>query len=495
MYPELIFAGGRISTEQMKLACQHLAGAFEQLGIVEGDIVSLMLRNSPAYVQTALACRDYGVFFCAINWHFKAQETRHVLVDSGAGILLIEPDLYARLRDAIPEHVRVIVVDDHWEQWLQTQPLWRVEDQPEPRRPRGYIPYTSGTTGKPKGVKRVLPPASQVPAIQARARQIYAQVMGLEPGARALLSAPLYHSAPAAYLLQCAANEVSLFLEPRFDARATLERIDQNRITHAYMVPTMFHRLLALSAEERARFDVSSLRFVTCTGSPCPPATKARFHREFGPVVQESYASSETGFITVITPAQAELKPGSVGQAIGDASIQIRGPDGELLPPGQPGRIYVRQPATPDFDYLNRSADRAAIETEGLVCIGDVGYLDDDGYLYLSSRTADMVISGGVNIYPAENEATLIQMQGVDDCAVFGIPDAEFGESLACALQLRPGTQISAEQVQTFLRERMADYKVPRKVEFHDSLPREDTGKIFKQRLREPYWAGHDRNI
>ncbi len=479
----------------MKEACQRLAGALDNRGVGEADIVSLMLYNSPAFVQTALACRDLGAYFCAINWHFKAQEANHILIDSGAKVLLIEPGLLEQLGDAVPPGVQVIVVDQHWEQWLAQQPVWQPGENEPPRRPRGYIPYTSGTTGKPKGVLRVLPSIQDAPQMQALAKDIYRQVMGFEPGIKALNSAPLYHSAPAAYMLQCAANEATLFLEPRFNARKTLELIDQERISHAYMVPTMFHRLLDLPVAERSQFDISSLQFVTCTGSPCPPETKARFHAEFAPVIHESYASSETGFITSIAPEEAALKPGSVGRAIGRARIEIRDDQNQLLGANQHGRVFVRQPATPDFDYLNRSSDRAEIETAGLVCIGDVGYLDEDDYLFLSSRSSDMVISGGVNIYPAEIEATLATMPGVRDCAVFGIPNPEFGEALACAVQLQEGSILTAEQIQAFVRKHMADYKVPREIVFHEQLPREDTGKIFKRLLREPYWANQNRSI
>jgi long-chain acyl-CoA synthetase len=214
-----------------------------------------------------------------------------------------------------------------------------------------------------------------------------------------------------------------------------------------------------------------------------------------GPVFNESYAASELGYITSITSAEALRKPGSAGRALGQAKIRILDADGRELPQGEVGLIYARQPAFPDFTYNNNHAARRNIERDGLWSLGDVGYLDAEGYLYVCDRASDMVISGGVNIYPAEIEAVLALMAGVRDCAVFGIPDEEFGEALCAAVQPDPGATLSAGDVQAFLKDRIASYKIPRKVDFHPELPREDSGKIFKRRLRAPYWEKSGRKI
>jgi long-chain acyl-CoA synthetase len=215
----------------------------------------------------------------------------------------------------------------------------------------------------------------------------------------------------------------------------------------------------------------------------------------WGPVINETYASSETGHITFIDSADWLRHPGSVGRALGKARLKILDDEGREQPPGKVGTIYVRQPAYPDFTYVNNAAARAALEHDGLWSVGDMGYLDAEGYLYVADRKSDMVISGGVNIYPAEIEAVLLGMPGVADCAVFGIPDAEFGEALAAAIQVSAGKPLSADGVKAYLRERIADYKVPRLVSFHEQLPREDSGKIFKRVLREPYWRDAGRRI
>jgi long-chain acyl-CoA synthetase len=321
------------------------------------------------------------------------------------------------------------------------------------------------------------------------------EINGIGAGMRALLSGPMYHSAPNAYAVQSTVSGELLVLEPRFDAERTLALIELHQLTHAYLVPTMFVRMLRLPDQVKQRYDLSSMRFVTCTGSPCAPEVKRAMIEWWGLVIHESYASSEAGFITHISPEEALDRPGSVGRAAAGATIRILGDAGADLPPGEPGLIYARQPAYTDFTYAHQPEARQAIDRDGLVSVGDMGYLDQYGYLYISDRKSDMVISGGVNIYPAEIEAVLIGMPGVADCAVFGIPDEEFGEALAAAVQRREGHTLDSAGVRRYLAERIANYKVPKLVAFHDELPREESGKIFKRKLRAPYWEGVNRRI
>jgi len=326
-------------------------------------------------------------------------------------------------------------------------------------------------------------------------RECFGSVLGIEPAMRALLPAPLYHSAPNSYGLQAMLNGELLVLEPKFDAERTLFLIERHRLTHAYLVPTMYVRLLRLPDAIKRKYDLSSMRFVASTGSPCPAEVKRAMIEWWGPVFYESYAASETGFITLVSSQEALRKPGSAGRAVGSAEIRILDAEGRALPAGEVGLIYARQHAYPDFSYNNNPAARQAIERDGLWTLGDMGYLDAEGYLFVCDRASDMVISGGVNIYPTEIEAALATMPGVRDCAVFGIPDEEFGEALAAAVQPEPGFSLHRDAVRKFLAERIADYKVPRVIEFHDELPREESGKIFKRRLRQPYWEKAGRRI
>ena len=485
MSARLRFGERDVAADAFEEAARRAAAGFEQLGVGEGDVVCIMLHNQPAFLEAMFGARLLGAYACPINWHYKADEAGWMLSDSGAKVLVTDAALRAQIEGGIPANVAV-VTDHSWP---------RAPWSGEPRKPRMAMPYTSGTTGRAKGVRRVPPPPAEAAVMEALLREGFGYVHGLEPGMRALLSAPLYHSAPTGYATQVMLNGALLVLEERFDAERTLALIQDLKLTHAYLVPTMYVRLLRLDPAIRRKYDVSSMRFVSSTGSPCPAEVKRAMIEWWGPLFNESYAASEFGYVTSITSAEALRKPGSAGRPLTGARISIRDESGRELPQGEVGLIYARQPAFPDFVYNNNPEARRKIERDGLWTMGDMGYLDAEGYLYVCDRASDMVISGGVNIYPAEIEAVLITMPGVRDCAVFGIPDEEFGEALCAAVQPDAGASLAAADVQSFLKSRIAAYKVPRKVDFHSELPREDSGKIFKRRLRAPYWEKSGRRI
>ena len=509
----LVFDGREIPWSAFDDVAARAASGFERLGVAEGDVVCVMVRNEPVFLAAVFAARRLGAYSCPINWHYKAEEAGWILADSAAKVLVVAADLLPQIERGIPPGVAVVVarpaaatvaafglrdeqthIPPHLPEWHE----WVASHSPyagPARAPRTNMPYTSGTTGRPKGVRRIPPPPEDAARIAALTREVLAKGYGIAPGMRALVSAPLYHSAPNLYALQAMLNEGWLVLEPRFDAERTLALVGRHRLTHAYLVPTMYVRMLRLPEATRRRYDLASMRFVASTGSPCPPEVKRAMIEWWGPVFHECYASSEAGLITVISSAEALAKPGSAGRAIGGGSLKILDEAGRELPPGEIGLIYARQPAYPDFAYNNNPEARARLERDGLWTLGDMGYLDADGYLYVCDRASDMVISGGVNIYPAEIEAVLATMPGVRDCAVFGIPDAEFGEALAAAVQPEAGATLDADAVRAFLAARIAGYKVPRTIAFHAELPREESGKIFKRRLREPYWANTGRRI
>jgi long-chain acyl-CoA synthetase len=492
MPARLYFDGREIPGPELEDAVLRAAGGFARLGVAEGDVVCIMLRNDPAFLQAQLAARRLGAYTCPVNWHFKADEAGWILRDSGARLLVAHPELLSQIYGAVPAGVAVVEADaPGWRSWLAAQ---APHAGPEATA-RYSMPYTSGTTGRPKGIRRFSPSPEQA-AISAKALADNVRlVYGMEPGARCLLSAPLYHSAPNMYALQAMLLGAHLYLESRFDAEGTLRSIQEHRITRAYMVPTMFSRMLKLPEEVRRRYDVSSMEFVIIMGSTCAPEVKRAMIDWWGPVIHESYAASELGLVTFIRAEEALKKPGSAGRPIAGVKLRILDKSGRELPARETGLIYARQPSYTDFTYNNNDAARKDLELDGLWTLGDMGWLDEDGYLYLSDRAADMVISGGVNIYPAEIENALITMPGVADCAVFGIPDQEFGESLAAAVQLLPETRLSDDEVKSWLNERIAGYKVPRLVVFHEQLPREDSGKIFKRKLRAPYWEKAGRKI
>ena len=504
MSPTIYFADAAEDSKLFSARCARSVAALTELGIGPGDVVALMLHNEPILLELMLSARAVGAHCCLINWHFKASEARHILSDSNAGVLIVHRDLIDQIRAGIPPSVQVFVVEPHahtrdafgisepaptqavgrtWEQQRDAVPP---RASPCPCLPGSIMAYTSGTTGLPKGIRRSPPTPEQVQLLA----QAVGLVLGMEPGMRALVSAPMYHSAPAAYVLQAALRDAHLWIEPRFDAEATLRMVESQRITHVYLVPTLLTRLLRLPAEVRSKYDLSSLRFVACTGAPCPLGVKARMIDWWGPVIHESYAASELGWITHIDSEDAMRKPGSVGRATPGTTIKILSEDGKVQPPNAVGLIFARSTAIPDFTYANNDAARRQLEHEGLWTLRDLGYLDEDGYLYVVDRQSDMVISGGVNIYPAEIEATLATLEGVADSAVFGIPDEEFGESLVAAVHLTDGANLDEREVQAFLRARLASYKVPHSIIFRTDLPREDTGKIFKRRLKKMYLDG-----
>jgi long-chain acyl-CoA synthetase len=297
------------------------------------------------------------------------------------------------------------------------------------------------------------------------------------------------------YALAAAIRGMDMTIMRSFDAEEFLRIVSEHRVTVVQMVPTMFVRLLALPEQVRSRYDLSSLRWVVHAAAPCPPDVKRAMIEWLGPIVAEYYGGTETGPVVFCTSEEWLAHPGTVGRPLERAVVKVLDADGDELPTGQSGEIYMWLDVWPDFSYAGDEEKRRAVERDGLVSCGDVGYLDADGYLYLNDRRSDMVISGGVNIYPAEIEACLLAMPGVRDCAVFGIPDEEFGEALAAYVEPQDGARLSGESVRAHVRSRLAAYKTPRLVEFRDSLPREDSGKIFKRRLRDPYWAGRERAI
>ena len=508
MVASLIAGERRLDGEFVLERARRAIGGFERVGLREGDVIAIMLRNDVAFFEAMLAARLGGFYACPVNWHFKAEEAGHILRDSGAKALVAHADLLPGIEGAVPDGTHVIAVEPsaplrdafrimpeqcrvagvpEWESWLAASPAYAGP----PRAPRTSMPYSSGTTGRPKGIRRG-PLTPEHVALMAQVSRI---AFGIEPGMRTASVAPLYHSAPALHAVQSLLAGDLIVIHPRFDGERLLADIERHRLTQLYLVPTLYVRLLRLPEDVKRRYDLSSLKFVASTGSPCPPEVKRAMIEWWGPIVTETYASSEGGLITWCSAEDALKKPGTAGRPLPGAVVRILDDDGNELPPGEVGVIYTKQAAYPDFTYINNDAARRELERDGLITVGDMGFVDADGYLFLRDRRSDMVISGGVNIYPAEIEAALLQMPGVMDCAVFGIPDPEFGEALAAHVQPRPGAALDAESVRAFLRERLAGYKVPRVVAFAEELPREETGKVFKRKLREPYWRDAGRRI
>ena len=509
-----IISGDReLSIAALMENAKRAASGLDGLGIGEGDTVAIILRNDFAFFEAAFAASLLGAYAVPINWHLKADEAGYILGDCDARVLVTHADLLPALEAAVPDGCAVLVAPTppeicavydidpghaalrpgwtDWNDWLASHPAWR---QP-PRADRPSMLYTSGTTGMPKGVRREPWPSDSA----ARRDWMFETCFGFSASShdpvRTIINGPMYHVVPHHYGLMAAQCGALVVLQPRFDAEQLLALIARHRITHVHLVPTMFVRLLRLPEAVRAGHDTASLEFVSHGAAPCPPDVKRRMIEWWGPVINEYYGATESGAVTFNTSEEALGKPGTVGRVMDGAEVRIYDQAGNPLPSGEIGEIYCRLAGWPDFTYHKDDNKRREIERDGLITIGDMGYLDDDGYLFLCDRAHDMVISGGVNIYPAEIEAVLIDMPGVRDCAVFGIPDEEYGESVCAYVERLDGSPLDAESVRAYLKSRIANYKVPRVVEFQAELPREDSGKIFKRRLREPYWRDAGRNI
>lgn len=503
--------GGAALEERVKRA----ASGFVALGLAQGERVALMLRNDIAFLEATFACGELGLYPVPVNWHFSSDEAIYVLADSEAKALIIHADLWPRLRGRIGPDVKILIVETppevaaayqisftdcltpegetDWDMWLESHSPYAGVPKAAP----ASMIYTSGTTGHPKGVRRLPPKEDQTEATLAARRYVF----DFNPQMNAIMTGPLYHSAPNLYATFTVRIGGTLHLQARFDAEETLAMMDREKITHGHFVPTMFVRFLRLPEDVRQKYDLSSLKRAMHGAAPCSQAVKRAMIDWWGPVIHEYYGGTETGAAVHCTSQEWLAHPGTVGKPIPGATVKVFDDEGRELPPGEVGELYLRLWSFPDFTYHNKDGARAECERDGLITCGDVGLIDEDGFVYLRDRKRDMVISGGVNIYPVEIEHELIQMPGVQDCAVFGIPDEEFGESLAAAIQIGNQNEgesqpvLTEQTVRDWLAPRVAKYKLPKVITFHDALPREDTGKIFKRKLRDPYWKDAGRTI
>ena len=432
-----------------------------------------------------------------INWHLTPLEIKYLLHDCKAKAVVIHADLLRGEMQEIFRDLHVIVVatpgaipgvDDtgenetdgilRWAEWLEQSPDYAPSDKGT-RLPRFY---TSGSSGRPKAVLRTgVTPGI---ALKAHARARLAWGFDKTP-VRAVMTGPWYHSAPNGYGNLVLQSGGLLVLTARFDAEALLGLVERYAITHLHLVPTMFVRLLALPAQVRNNYHLDSLVHVTHGAAPCPADVKRRMIDWWGEVIHEYYAMTETGIITCCSAAEWLAREGTVGCAAPGVEIEIRDEQGNRLGPRQAGIVCVKHEGTDCVSYLGARDSTAVLRQDGFLVTGDLGYLDEQGFLFVLSRQSDMVISGGVNIYPAEIEAVLLDMDNIVDCAVFGIPDPEYGERLVAVIQKQGA--LGRTEVETYLETRLAGYKLPKHFEFVEHLPREDSGKIKKQLIREGY--------
>ena len=487
-----------MSHAELDARSRRAASALSDLGVRAGDRVALLMWNDFPYFEATRATAMLGAVNVPLNWHLTPAEIAGVLEHSGAGVVVAHsgllgeellgacssaklvsiptPDVirkaYGLPESASPRGVPI------WADWIDQYPEWT----DEPARPGSTMFYTSGSTGRPKGVSRAAAPPEAI----AHAAKRSAQAWGLsDDSVRAVLTGPLYHSAPNAYSMLVLRAGGLLLLQSRFDAEELLRLVAANRITHLYMTPTMFSRLLALPENTRMRFDLSSLRHVTHGAAPCPEELKRRMLDWWGEIIFEYYGLTETGILTTCDSRQWLERPGGVGRAAEGIDLKVFRDNGTSAGPGEIGEICARSSLTPYVSYHRAEAETRQLLRGEYLATGDLGYLTRDGYLYVTGRTTDMVISGGVNIYPGEVELALMSCPGIRDCAVFGVPDADFGERLVAILQLdETAAAVDAAAVRQFLSSRLARFKIPREICFRPDLPREDSGKIRKHVLK-----------
>ena len=506
MSGDVFFAGQRFDAFSITMDAARAATGFLDLES-KSQRIALFMRNDVTFLTASEAARLAGATALPINWHLKADDVAYILEDSKTDIIVAHADLWrgvgAHLPEALAKRLSVLIVptpqcvcDAFAVEPSLAEPLpeaydWNAFVQQhlpikEARNAQHYpLLYTSGTTGRPKGVQR----------LDATRPEPVAYDAFFEPNMRTHLSAPFYHSAPNRFLQGTFQVGGTLVLPERFNAETTLRDIEKHRITTSFMVPAMLQRFARLSDEVKSAYDLSSLRHVVIAGAPCPVELKAAIMDWWGPVIFEYYGSTETSALTFASSQEARARPGTVGRAVDTAHVAILDEKKAPCAPGVTGEIYGRRHDIPDFTYLNKPDARAEAGVGDLVSVGDIGYLDEDGFLFLSDRKTDMIIANGVNIYPAQVEAALLKHTNVADCAVFGIPDASAGEAVAAVVQSVDGEPIDADELAAFLGRNLASYMLPRHVEQRQDFPRDAAGKIKKRDLREPFWEKASRSI
>jgi long-chain acyl-CoA synthetase len=493
--PALTDEWGITTWSELNSRVNRLAGALRGLGLQTGDTIALHSRNRREYLELMAAAGHIGLIYVLVNWHWTADELRYVLQDSGARALFSEQSLAL---DVECEH-RVSIGGDipgylPYEEFL----AGGADEEPDDQTMGWPGFYTSGTTGRPKSVRRKDLGAGSPLVIAEMLGDYFADVLRLPAHGRSLLVGPAYHSAQWMWSFCFLPTGRSIVMRQAFDAAETLRLIDQYAITNVHLVPTQFVRMLKLDPEVRAAFDGSSLQAVWHGAAPCSPEIKRQMIDWWGPIIHEYYGSTESAVNTVAYADEWLKHPGTVGRALPVSEVHVLRSDGSPADVGENGQLYFRYTSGDDVSYHGDPEKTAAMHRgDGLFTTGDIGHQDAEGYLYLADRAIDMIISGGVNIYPAEIEGVLVNHPAVRDIAVFGIPDEEFGEQVKAVVEVQPGIEPGEELVAELIalaRGSLAGYKVPRSISFGD-LPRTPTGKLMKRLLREPYWEGRDSKI
>lgn len=502
--PALIIDGHTTSFGELYARSQRVAAMLHDAGLRRGDGVALVLPNRPEFLEITWGCQLSGLYYTAVNTHFTPDEVAYVIGDSDAKAVFVDVTEAAMI--AVADHVRALetAVDVHIvvgaaeatpARWCRYEDAIAAAGTAPPLADGSEMLYSSGTTGRPKAVRRPLPADGNGSWAQAVLEMALTHRYGMNPSSVYLSPAPLYHAAGVNYTMAVNRVGAASVLMRKFDAETVLRLIETHRVTHAQFVPTMFVRMLKLPEAVRSSYDTSSLRCVLHAAAPCPVDVKHEMMTWFGPIIHEYYGGTEGFAGTVIGPEEWLAHPGSVGRPT--SPVHVVGHDGQELPSGAAGELYFE--GGPAFEYFKDPVKTTSVyHDRGWRSLGDMGYLDEDGYLYLTDRSTFTIVSGGVNIYPQEAENLLVMHPKLVDAAVFGVPNDEFGQEVKAVVQpvagVATGPDLEAELI-AYCRNHLAGYKCPRTVDFDPELPRDPNGKLYKRRIRDRYWCGRESRI
>jgi long-chain acyl-CoA synthetase len=491
--------GEIITYRELNEASNQVAQMLRMAGLKAGDVIALMMENCPEFFELAWGAQRAGLYFTCLSTKLQPDEIAYILEDSGSQLMFVSPNLANGAKEALAQGNRPIKAYgvggkiDGFDDYAATRdmlPTTPIADQSA----GADMLYSSGTTGRPKGIKVALTGA---PIDAPNAFLMLCQaVFGISTQSIYLSPAPLYHAAPLRWCMAAHRLGGTVVVMEKFEPEAYLADIERYKITDSQLVPTMFVRMLKLPEAARTAYDLSSLKMAVHAAAPCPVAIKHQMMEWWGPVIHEYYAGTEGNGFCSIGPQDWLKKPGSVGKAL-LGELRIAGEDGGLLPAGDSGTIFFEN--GPQFEYHNSPEKTAdSRNAKGWSTLGDVGYLDEDGYLFLTDRKAFMIISGGVNIYPQESENVLVTHPKVADVAVFGVPNDDFGEEVKAVIQpmdMADATPELEAELLAFCRASVSHVKAPRSIDFMAELPRLPTGKLYKRLLRDQYWAGRESKI
>ena len=492
-----VASGATRTYRELNDRSNRLAQLMWRRGLRRGDHVSIFMENNPVYFDVVWAALRSGLYLTTVNRYLTAEEAGYI-VDNSESKVLVTSQALTEIATEIPQHApnchTWLMADgaadgyEHLEDALATAPAEPLAEEPA----GSFMLYSSGTTGRPKGILRPLPEGS-IAEDNSPVGGLQQALWGFDENAVYLSPAPLYHSAPIGFCQAVQALGGTVVMLRRFDPVQCLQAIEDHQVSHSQWVPTMFTRMLKLPEEERSGFDLSSHKVAIHAAAPCPPGVKRQMFDWWGPIIYEYYGGTELNGFTHCGPDEWLARPGTVGRSLLGV-IHICDEAGVELPNGEPGIVYFELPAMP-FEYLKdpqKTKDVQHPEHPNWSSLGDVGYVDDDGYLYLTDRATFMIISGGVNIYPQEIEDAMVMHPKVADVAVIGVPNEEMGEEVKAVVQLaddvEPSSGLEAELI-GYAREHIAHYKCPRSVDFRDELPRLPTGKLYKRLLKDEYWG------